>query len=277
MDDRSSFSPNARGSPACSPLATLPGCACSIAVNPPPNRPDPAIYSQAARVSAGLDAAWDNPDIKVFAPPNYVGGEWLRSEPWLFDRAEVSIHNRSPTVSAINTVVRVTRGRYGIGMQRTPVVTQLLSLGPGDTTKLDLPLGAFHPIYHDNSGHEVRITGHTLFVDITHPYDADVTNNRGESVVGLATIATRLSQGNDLPIPIGNYTDQPLTYVLSLLPNNVTAQINAPQVTVAPESSQLLYLHCNIPPTKPFSTSITLLAEDLEGHLLGGLTQYLYY
>jgi hypothetical protein len=252
----------------CSSAATLPGCKCSIEINPPPNRPDPAIYSQAPRLAAGLDATWNNPDIKWFVPPAYVAGRWqfpTTGFGWqsLLDHAEISIHNRSAVAAAINTVVRVSRAPFGIGTKRTPVVTQLVSIAAGQTITFNTPLGA--------ATSEVIRGGEALYVDISHPYDADTANNHGESVVSLQ------GSGNTYSIPIGNFTEQPLVYVFSLAPNNVAAQISDTQLTIAPQDQKFVQISFTIPPTRPFETSVTLLAHDLQGKLLGGVTHQLYF
>jgi hypothetical protein len=143
------------------------------------------------------------------------------------------------------------------------LVTQLVSIAAGQTITFNTPLGA--------ATSEVIRGGEALYVDISHPYDADTANNHGESVVSLQ------GSGNTYSIPIGNFTEQPLVYVFSLAPNNVAAQISDTQLTIAPQDQKFVQISFTIPPTRPFETSVTLLAHDLQGKLLGGVTHQLYF
>lgn len=269
-----------RSRQSCPGTPSLPGGNCSIVLNPPPDRPDPAIYSQRPRLSAGLEVTWNNQDITLFAAPSFVDGEWQFDSHWFLDHASISIHNLSTTAAAINTIVAVSSGPLGIGMPRNPVVTQLLSLKQGETRTLNIPLGAFVARLDVVDG---VYAGEALFVDISQAYDADTTNNHGESVTGLALIRRYDATGalvvlilKPIPISLGNTTAAPLVYVLSLASNTVAAQVNPTQVTVAPGATRTALISYTLPPTGPNATSVTIFAHDLQGNLLGGLTQLIY-
>lgn len=258
-----------------------PACGCAIHITPPPDRPDPAIYGQAPRISAGLQASWDNPDMTLFPPPIYGDGAWQFYGAGMLNPALISIHNLSTTAAAINTRVAVSVGAYGIGLPRLPVTTQLLSLAAGETRALSSPN---FPPFIDVDVNGLRHTGRALFVDISHPYDTDTANNYGEGVIGLALIDRRDAAGAvivglaapDIPVRLGNTTGAPLVYVLSVAPNLVAAQVSPAQVTVAPGDTGSARLSYMLPVTSPFETSVTVIARDLQGNLLGGCTQRLY-
>lgn len=266
----------------CSGGTRRPAGQCSINITPPPDRPDPAIYSQAPRLSTGLQATWDNPDIALFTPPTYGGGAWQFDGPGMLNPATISIHNLSTSAAAINTRVAVSLGGHaGIGVPRFPVITQLVSLAAGETRALSIPL---FPPYINVDVNGLRHTGRALFVDISHPYDIDTANNYGEGVIGLALIDRRDPAGAVLvgatlpaiPISLGNTTGAPLVYVLSVSPNTVGAQISPAQVTVAPGDTGSARLSYTLPAMSPFDTSVTVVARDPQGNLLGGYTQRLY-
>jgi hypothetical protein len=268
-----------RSRQSCPGTPPLPGCKCSIALNPPPDRPDPAIYSQIPRLSSGLDVTWNNPDITLFAPPLLVGGDWQVDRHWFLDHASISVHNLSTTAAAINTLVSVSTGALGIGMPRDPVVTQLLSLAGGETRVIDVPFSFPPAITLDGLD---EYAGMALVVDISHPYDADKTNNHGESITGLALINRIDPAGGvvlllkPISISLGNTTAVPLVYVLTVAPNTVSAQVEPAQVTVAPGATGTAFLRYSLPPAGPVSGAVTILAHDLQGNFIGGLTEMIY-
>jgi len=270
----------ARNRSWCSGTALPPSCQSAIRITPPPDRPNPAIYGQAPRLSAGLQATWDNPDITLFGTPSYGGGAWEFDLAGMVNPASISIHNLSTTAAAINTRVAVSLGYAGIGVSRIPVVTQLLSLAAGETRAISVPL---FPPYINVDINGLRRSSRALFVEISHPYDADTANNYGEGALNLVLIDRRdaagaviVGFGPDIPITLENNTAAPLVHVLSVEPNVVAAQISPAQVTVAAGSIGTAQLSYTLPVTSPFETSVTVIARDLQGNLLGGLTQRLY-
>ena len=270
----------AKASCACD--VSLPASRCSVQLNPPPYRPDPAIYTQSQRLAAGLDVTWNNPDITWFQPPVYANGKWqIDIQPAM----SISIHNLSARAAAVNTTVTVSRSALGIGMPRSPVVTQVLSLAAGEARVISVPLlvaaliiPGFIVIDFQTGQEEGTVIagteyGAAIFVDISHPYDSDPANNHGESVTSLARLTI---EAPPMPILLGNATAAPLDYVLSLAPNTVSARIAPAQVTIAPGATGIAYLAYTLPATRPFSTSITILARDQQGNLIGGFTQFVY-
>jgi hypothetical protein len=280
MPSRDSLFVKSRGS--CPGTPSQPGGSCSIIVNPPPYRPDPAIYTQSQRVAAGLDVTWNNPDINWFQPPTYAGGKWqINIQPAM----SISIHNLSAKAAAINTTVNISRSSLGIGMPRSPVVTQVLSLAASETRVISVPslitpflipgsiIIDFQTGKEDGAAFAGTAYGTAIFVDVSHPYDSDTSNNHGESITSLAQL---IFEESPIPIFLGNATAASLNYVLSLAPNTVAAQITPNHVTVAPGATGFADLSYTLPTTRPFSTSVTVLAHDQQGNYMGGFTQCLY-
>ncbi len=219
--------------------------------------------------------------MALFPAPGYGGGVWQFDAPRMLDPVAISIHNLSTSAAAVNTIVAVSIGLYpGIGVPRTPVVRQLLSLAAGETHVLSVPI---NPPFINADVNGLRHTGRSMFVELSHPYDADTSNNYGESVVSLALIDRRDAAGAvvlgaepRLPISLGNTTAAPVVYLLSVAPNTVAAQISPAQVTVAPGDSDSVQLSYSLPATSPVDTSVTVVARDPQGNLLGGFTQRLF-
>ena len=113
----------------CRPLRRMRRSHCKcISTDKPPKRPDPAIYSQWQRLTQGVAASWESPDIKT---------NWW--EPWRFmDSVEVTVRNESNEASAVNTLVQVSWAPFGIGTTFSPLGAQLISLGlaPDEKTML---------------------------------------------------------------------------------------------------------------------------------------------
>ena len=105
------------------------GTACCLKPQPPPDRPDPATYSQDEQFSLGTAPTWDSPDILT----NYWNPFTLMPE------ATVKVRNLSGLVSAVNVQVLVATSAFGIGLPRTPMSAQIISLAPGQQSQLLFP------------------------------------------------------------------------------------------------------------------------------------------
>lgn len=243
------------------------GCSPAIDLSPPPDRPDPAIYSQAPLLAAATTATWDNPDIVLYAAVQHTGSSWRIADGWFLDNVKITVRNRSLTAAAINMVVTVSYSRIGIGLPRTPLTTQLVSLEAGGSRQLIIPLP---PAVLAQTEKALA-----LFVDVSHPYDLDATNNHGESISIISLIGAGLS--GVIPIKLGNTTSSPITYALSVEPTNVTVSLSNTNVTVGPgATASVTASHTTLLPT-PSQTSFTVVARDAIGNLVGGFTSILYF
>ena len=244
---------------------TLPGrCRAAITLNPPPNRPDPAIYSQAPVLATAGAATWDNPDIVVYATPQLVGGEWRETQ-WILNNALVSVHNHSMKAAAINTRVDVSYGPVGIGMPKKPLMSQMISLAAGGMQQLSIPIP---PAVLSQPEQALA-----LFVDLYHPFDSDTTNDHGESSSVITLVGAGIGAGTSFDL--GNTTNSPITYNLTAEPNTVQADVEFAQVTVAPGATQSVIVAW-IAPSGTTATSFTVIARDGQGNLQGGFTNLLY-
>lgn len=249
-----------RASSWCSRRPRSGTCNPALDLDPPPDRPDPSIYSQGPLLAAGATATWHNPDIVLYAAPQYVGGSYRIDRGLLLDNALITVRNRSATAAAINTVVAVSYSPFGIGMPLSPLATQMVSLRSGEARQLSIPLPKPREAL-------------SLFVDLSHPYDADVTNNHGASSSALSLLAPGLT----FPLQFGNVTRDPITYNLSVEPNTVGVTLNPAQVTVAPGSTAWVDAIPGALPGGTGTTSFTIVARDAQGNLAGGFTWLLYW
>jgi len=156
---------------------------------------------------------------------------------------------------------------------RTPLATELISLGGGAVRQLSIPLPA--AVLHPADG---RLSA-AIFVELSHPYDSDQTNNHGESVSAIEFTDSgdgRTGGFNVVPIRIGNLTANPITYQLSVEPNNVGATLSAATATVAPGAIGGVMANFGAPGLPPSQGSFTVVARDTLSNLAGGMTYRLY-
>lgn len=251
----------------CSRRRDSGACSPAIDISPPPDRPDPAIYSQAALLAAAIAPTWDNPDIVLYATPQHTGGSWRIAQGWFLDNAKVTVRNKSLTAAAINMVVAVSYGPIGIGMPRAPLTTQLVSLEAAGSRQLIIPLPPAVLAQPEKAL--------ALFVDVSHPYDSDPTNNHGESISIISLIGAGVTGA--ITIKLANTTADPIAYALSVEPSNVGVLLSTSHVIVAPGATgSVIASHATLLPT-PSQTSFTVVARDALGNLVGGFTSLLYF
>src|SRR3989442_793607 len=91
---------------------------CCLSLQVPPDRPDPASYSQEERLAQGLIPTWDSPDMKIY--------DW---NPWrLLPESQVTVRNLSASASAMNASVHFFTSPFGLGTQRTLFSTKIVNL-----------------------------------------------------------------------------------------------------------------------------------------------------
>jgi hypothetical protein len=216
-------------------------------------------------LALGDSVTWDNPDITVYAKPQFVGGTWVENQ-WILNNALVTVRNTSTQVAAINTQVAVSYAQVGIGLPRTPLTTQLVSLAAGGAQQLTIPLPSV--VLSQNQ------QAVALFVDLYHPFDSNLTNDHGANSSAISLIAAGLN--SSMPLNFANTTSSPVTYNLTLEPNTVQAKLESTQITVAPAGTGQVTIEFAVP-SGTGSTSFTVTAQDGQGNLQGGFTFLLYY
>ncbi len=228
------------------------GCCC-IYVRTPPKRPDPAIYSQDEQLQFGQLPTWDSPDILT---NHFV--------PWkLFAEVPVTVRNLSPLVNAVNAEVTLSISAFGIGMKRTPVSTQIISLAPGQQIVLQYPLPQSVLAGDQRIG---------AFVEIYHPHDSVKVNSRGAQMI--AGVQTTVDGRNPTKnFPVMNDSSTVRTIALSTLPNNVGASVTPASHGFAPWEQIAATLHLHVPADLHNTTErVTVVARGPGGEVIGGLT-----
>jgi hypothetical protein len=220
--------------------------------------PDPAIYSQQEQLANGTQPSWDSPDIVT----NYL-------HPWkLMLESKVIVRNLSDQVAAVNTLVQLSISSFGIGMQRTPVSSQLITLDRGEVRSLLYPLP------------QTILNGDQLvsaFVDIQHSTDRNRINNHGEqAIAGVET--SQAGRTFDLTLPVRNSTSAARTMLLEALGNDIGATVAPASHAFGPFQQITATVHAVVPatlhgtPHAPLQKSVTIIARTPSGELLGGVT-----
>jgi hypothetical protein len=173
--------------------------------------------------------------------------------------------------------------RVGIGLARETIATQLISLAPGEVRQLPVPIRYYRAIDLDTDlGAHGFETGDGLVVDISHPYDAQTDNNHGESIIALIYRRRPVDSGgvpfaDAIPIALGNPTAAAREYVLSVLPNSISAVVTPSHATVAPGALTHLPLNYVRPTNGGVDANVTIVARDPGGNLIGGMNVHFYF
>ena len=248
-----------RRADSCRPDRNRPGGgSCAIRPPVPPERPDPAIYSQEQLLAGGSSASWDSPDILT---------NWW--SPWrLMEETKVKVRNLSATAAASNVLVHLLRSGFGIGLSRTLELTRSVSLAPGETTQLLFPLP------------QAVLTGDPktgVHIAIEHPTDQDAGNNRGSQVV-FGALTSEDGRSFQLSFPVRNPVASAQQITLSLLANDLGASV-APAARVFGPLEQIQgqvsfavpgFLHGSS--AAPLDREVTIVGRGANGALIDGLT-----
>jgi len=238
-----------------------PGCCINIGANQPVEYPDPAIYSQAEQLNLGNIPNWDNPDI--------VTNNWSPFR--LMSESQVTVHNLSPSASAINTLVHFYTSPFGIGTVKTLLASKVVSLPPGSQTLLTYPLP------QDTLAGDQRIGVH---VKIEHPTDNNYMNNEG-SQVHDGSYTTESGRNFTLSIPVVNNSNFTRQILLSIMPTDLIATITNANHNFAPYEQIIAQLHIEVPaflvgtPAAIIERAVTVVGRLAGGELVGGATKLL--
>jgi hypothetical protein len=237
----------------CRPARQAAGGSCCVTLANPPDRPDPATYSQDQLLALGEVPSWDSPDIITNL-----------DIPWtLFPETLVTVRNLSTSVAAVNTQVQVAVAAFGIGTTRTPLSNQLITLGPSASATLEFPLT--QALLHGDQSIGV-------FVQIYHPNDAVLINSHGAQVLtGVNTLAA----GRDVSItfPVVNPTSTAQTISLGVFPNALAATISPGAHAFSPFEQINATLSVSVPPGLHNTTQYaTVTGRGADGGLIGAVT-----
>jgi hypothetical protein len=234
-------------------------CAGQIAIKPDPDVPDPAIYSQDELLAIG-PFTFENPDIALGIDPVLTGGTWIFPGPRVLPAAKVTVHNLSNKVSAINTLVGCSTTLFGIGFPRVSLGTQLVSIPSGGQADLFFSVPPPPPTWQ----------GDVLLVELSHPCDRRLINNRGWYAV--APIPTQTSGGTvQIPFNVWNESADQRTIDLTLLPNTLNGTVSPQSFVCPPAAPFAAAIDVDEPPNPPSQGQVSVIATTA-GSLIGGIT-----
>jgi hypothetical protein len=234
---------------------------CCVRPKQPPDRPDPAIYSQIELLSEGIEPTWASPDITT--------NDW---GPWrLRPESEVKVRNLSPTASAVGTAVHVHLSSFGIGMPKSPLSTRVLNVGPGQEVALAFALS------------QAVLTGPPdigIHVTIEHSTDRRLSNNRGSQQVHGA-FTSEAGRSLRFQFPVRNPAPGAQQITLATLTNDVGAAVTPTTRMFAPFEQVLATVTMAVPgtihgaPGADVRREVTVVGWDTGGTLIDGLTYIL--
>lgn len=242
----------------CWPIRKPPRSKGCVRLENPPERPDPAIYSQQEELSAGREPNWNSPDITT--------NHW---EPWrLFDEPEVRVRNLSGSVSAINTLVLFSVAPFGIGTAVVSTTGTTVNLGPGQEQLLKFPMP------QSLREGDPRVATR---VQIEHSTDKTLINNHGaQTIDGVMT--SDVGRNLSFQFPVRNSSSISRTMNLQVLSNDVGAAVAPGAHSFGPFEQITATLTMTIPaalhpgPDEDLRREITVMALGNGGALIGGVT-----
>lgn len=242
----------------CRPRRRPPRESCCIHLEEPPDRPDPAIYSQSERLSSGLEASWNSPDITT----NF----W---SPWrLMPEPEVLVRNLSSSASAVGVQVQIKIAPFGIGTAKTAISAQVVNLAPSEEKKLIFALP------------QSVLTGDPhvgVFVEIAHSVDKNAANNRGDQVID-GVFTSEAGRNLTFKFPVRNDEPQGRTLTLATLANDLSAVVSPAVHAFSPFEQITATLTAHVPgalhgtSAADIRREVTVVARDSAGRLVGGVT-----
>jgi len=224
--------------------------------------PDPATYCQQLLLETGNWPSFNSPDLDtVFL--------WPVSP---IDALTVTLRNLSADASAAGTRVELSWSPWGIGLPRTPISSGTVDLArsgfPGAEQKLSLA-----------TPKEVKDAGrYGIFAELTHPYECNRRNNRGEQTVdGFQTSSGR---AKTFVVPVANPLGQVANVELMAGPGALAAwaSIAPAAFTLAPGAQTNVAVEVAVPAAVPVSPPGTLISATVDilaranGQFIGGVS-----
>jgi len=242
----------------CKPQRKEPRRSCCVAIEKPPERPDPASYSQEEQLALSQIPSWNSPDITT--------NEWspfrLRNE------AEVKVRNLSGTASAANALVHFYVSQFGIGMARSLMSSTMVNLSPSQERTI------LFPFSQAVLGGSPTIG---VYTKIEHPSDIKLINNSGAQIHhGVMTSESGRNFTFHFPIVNAQGTANQIT--LSVMPNVLSAVVSPSSRNCSPWEQFMATLTFQVPntihgtPGAYVEREATVLGRYGNGSLIGGLT-----
>ncbi len=242
----------------CQPLHRPGRPSCCVTTKTPPDRPDPATYSQDEQLSLGLVPTWNSPDITT----NFYSPFTLFKEP------EFKVRNLSATASAVNVLAHVATSPFGIGLPRTPLSTQVISLAPLQEVTL------LFPLTQALLAGDQRIGVH---IQLEHPNDKNLLNSHASQII-FAVHTTDFGRNFQVQFPVLNNSAAARPLTLSVLPNELIASVSPGTRNFAPFEQIQATLSIEVPNTLHGTASaviekeVTVVGRAPDGSIIDGLT-----
>lgn len=224
--------------------------------------PDPAIYDQQLIASTGELPTFNSPDIETVSV-------WPLAP---IEKLTATVRNLAIDASALRTRVDISWSPWGIGMPRAAIASSFIDLSRAGFGGSQATLVWTTPMELKDAGR------YGIFVQVSHPFDRDRTNNESEqSVDGFQTSDGR---SKTFIVPVRNPTAMAQTITLIAGPTPVMpwVVITPATFTLNPGAQQDVMIHVNVPSAIPASPSGTLISASIDvlarigGAYLGGVS-----
>jgi len=210
------------------------------------------------QLALGSVPTWNSPDV--------ITNRW---SPWrLLEEFEVKVRNLSPEVPAVNGIVHVFYGPFGLGMQRNPLGSRVVTVAAGTEIAVTLPLGP------SLLGGEQRISVHIV---IDHPHDSQLINNRASQIT-YGVLTSEAGRDPEFTFPVLNQSAAARQITLHALPNDLAAVVTPAVRTYAPWEQFQATLVTHVPgslhgaPGADVRREVTVVARDPAGAVIDGIT-----
>jgi hypothetical protein len=224
--------------------------------------PDPSIYDQQLIFASGGAPTFNSPDVSTV--------DLWPVRP--IDNLTATVRNLSADASANQTRVDLSWSVWGIGMPREPIGSIFVDLAragfPGSERTVSLALPS-----------NVKAANrYGIFVNLSHPYDRDTTNNQGEQT--LDGFQTSLGRSKSFVVPVRNPSNSAQAITLTAGPAPVVPWVSiVPSVfTLGAGAQQNVMVSVNVPAAIPASPPGTLISATVDvlasmgGVYLGGIS-----
>lgn len=242
----------------CRPQRKKPRSSCCVTIEKPPERPDPASYSQEEKLALGQIPTWNSPDITT--------NNWSPFD--LKPEAEIKVRNLSATASAVNALVHLYISQFGIGMARTLMSSVMVNLSPLQEQTLLFPFS------------QAVLNGSPtigVYTKIEHSADSKLINNNGAQV-HQGVMTSESGRNFTFQLPVINAQNAAGQVNLSVMPNDLGATISPASKMCAPWEQFMVTVKFNVPGTIHGTSAayvekeVTVVGRFGNGSLIGGVT-----
>lgn len=242
----------------CRPQRKKPRTSCCVTIEKPPERPDPASYSQEEKLALGQIPSWNSPDITT--------NNWSPFK--LKPEAEVKVRNLSTTASAVNALVHFYVSQFGIGMARSLMSSTMVNLSPSQEQTLLFPFS------------QAVLSGSPtigVYTKIEHSSDIKLINNNGGQV-HHGVMTSESGRNFTFQFPVVNAQNAASQVTLSVMPNVLSGTVSPASKNCAPWEQFMATVTFHVPgsihgtPAAYVEKEVTVVGRFGNGALIGGVT-----